>query len=419
MDKPDLNQTGASAPGQQAPAQEPQLRTFDQDTISKLNAIGVDHTNAEQLKTAGFEPYVEGGQAPPAAAPIDTPATAEPGPQTPPAATPPAVEPGAQTPPAAESAHNVDHGFFGGKQNLGNNTPAAVPELKGLDDVNGFIKTQLEAQGVNNLTELISNFSKNQEAIDSLKVIEGEYNKTVSSFDNMPPELLKAMQMAEKGEDWKGFMNSSPSIDFSSKAENLSKEDLLKTYYGDQFSSEDLDAADPDSVNHDPNMERMVNLAHKEAISKFNTDKQSRTLTMEQARDNALKNKESFTSAVKDSTQSIKEFMPTVSDEYLNSLEQDFLSNGKDLVFSNPDGSLRGDAMLNYALAKDGKDIFQQMQKVIEEQAQTNANLELLVKKNKEVPAASGAAPISQGNEIRPEVVDYIERLTGQKVSES
>ncbi len=104
MDPNDATQQGAAPVATEAPAQEPQMRSFDQDTISKLNAIGVDHTNADQLKEAGFEPYAEGVTPPAAAAPVDTPATADPGTQ--PAATP--QTPAFETPlDKAGSTHNV------------------------------------------------------------------------------------------------------------------------------------------------------------------------------------------------------------------------------------------------------------------------------------------------------------------------
>ena len=410
MEGANLNPEGA------ATAPESTQRTFDDSTMSKLNALGIDPSDTSAMADLGFgsmtsDPdkgdnnsiahlQAEGDSSyqntqQPAAEPQGT-------------QEPAATEPQAN-PDSAESATTVDHSFLGGKKDLGASTKPAPTDLKGLEDVNQYIASKIE--GVQDVDSLLSNYEKMNSEMEAYKTIKAEYDRIEKSFETMPPELLKAIDMAEKGEDWKSLLSSSPKLDFGLDADSISKEDLVKTYFGDQFTADDFEAADPNSDYHDANVERMVNLAHAQAKEKFNADKAKNTLTLEQAKRSSQEKAELYNSSVSKSLGSVKSFIPDVSEEYLSSISSDLLESKQNLLFSNPDGTVKDDAALRYALAKDGVEIFQQLQKVIQSQAETITNQELLARKSQTPPAGSGSSPANANSGIRPEVAEYIKNL--------
>lgn len=411
MEGANLNPEGAAA------APESTQRSFDDSTMSKLNALGIDPSDSSAMADLGFGSMTSDPdkgdnnsiahlQAEGDSSYQNTPsAPTEPqGDAGEPAATEPQGDAG-----EPQSTTTVDHPFFGGKKDLAANQKPAPTDLKGLEDVNQYIASKLE--GVTDVDSLVSNYQKINSEMEAYKTIKAEYDRIEQSFEKMPPELLKAIDMAEKGEDWKGLLINSPKLDFGADADSLAKEDLIKAYFGDQFTADDFEAADPNSDYHDANVERMVNLAHAQAKEKFNNDKTKNTLTLEEAKRSSEQKTQLYTESISKSLGSVKSFIPDVSEEYLSSISSDLLESKQNLLFSNPDGTVKDDAALRYALAKDGVEIFQQLQKVIQSQAETITNQELLARKSQTPPAGSGSSPASANSGIRPEVAEYIKNL--------
>lgn len=407
-------------------AQAPTQRVFDDSTMSKLNALGIDPSDSEAMSSLGIST-----EAPVTADPeagmdnnsnsqlaaegaeqnrelnTDGPSVEEQGQSTQPdSQEEPTTEEGS---PENVAAAIVDHPIFGGKKDLGASKNPGPSDFEGADDVNQFISSKID--GISDVNSLVSNYQELNAQLEEYKVIKQEYDRIDQSFQNMPPELLKAIDMAEKGEDWKGALANSPNLDFGKDADSVDKTALIKAYFGDQFTAEDFEAANPDSDYHDSSTERLVNLAYSQAKDKFNADKKNNTLTLEQARLASEQKTQLYSESVSKSLGSVKSFIPDVSDEYLSSINQDFLESKQKSLFSNPDGTVKDDAALKYALAKDGVEIFQQLQKVIQDQAQTIANQELLARKSQTPPAGGGSTPNNPNNGIRQEVIDYVKNL--------
>ena len=401
--------------------QTQQSRTFDPETISKLTALGVDSNDTEALKDLGFE--------------MDDP-TPQTGEQnieqnTHSSAQDPNLDPmaqremgdnnstdflGEQADPNGEQAEPsavVDHPLFGGKKSLVNQEPTTESNLPSSEEINKVIAERFKDQGLNSFEDLVSNYEKTRSQMEELYSIKSEYEKVEKSFENMPPELLKAISLAESGEDWKSFISKSPSIDFSQTADAIDKNALVKSYFGDKFTDEDFEAANPESDDYDPNIERMLNMAHEQAKDKFESDRKERTLTLEQASKAQQEKMKLIQESASKSLESIRSFIPDAADEYIENIGKDLLENKKDSLFSNPDGSYKEDAGLRLALAKDGIELFKQMREVINEQAQTETNLRMLLRKSDKPTESSLGSTNPSNDEIRPEVRDHIRKLTG------
>lgn len=416
----DENQIPATASTQAAPAPENTPRVLDSGTISQLNALGIDRNDSAAMAELGFgdmtsdpdkgdnnstEYLQQQSQGEHPELNSDSPSVEEQALASQQAA----AQPDQEAPTQENAPATVDHPMFGGKTDFSVKQPE-TPELKGSEEINKFIAGKFD--GVENVESLISNHEQLKAQMEEYKVIKEEFDRVDTSFKNMPPELLKAIDMAEKGEDWKSFFNNSPSLDFGQDVDSVSKEALVQTYFGDQFTKDDFEAADPDSDYYDANVERMVNLAYGQAKDKFNSDKASRTLTLEDARISSENKNKAYTESVGNSLGSIKEYMPTASDEYLSSINEDFLQSKQNSLFSNQDGTVKADAALRYALAKDGPEIFQQMQKVVQDKAETIARQELLLRQSQTPPRDNGtsAQGKAQGG-IRPGFENFVNNL--------
>lgn len=401
-------QTGGNAP-------EAQPRVFDQNVLSQLNALGVDPNDSAQMSSLGFDmggekasddatlkdnnsiDHLQGQSSQEGEAQSSTEAPAQ----------APNVESGSEAAGEADGGPSIDHPMFGGKKVFGGQKEEPAPSLEGIDSVNKHISEKFD--GVENLDSLMTRYGKMSDEITELKVIQGEYSKIEKSFSEMPSELLKAIDMAEKGENWKEMLTNSPRLSFDSDVDSIDKVELVKAYYGDQFSDADFEAANEDSEDYDPAVGRLVNMAHNNAKEKFASDKSKNTLTLEQANNARTAKQTAFNESVDGSLASIKKFMPDATDEYLSSISQDLLQNKKDSLFSNQDGTLKEDAALRYALAKDGPEIFGQLFEALQAKIKTEANQELLERKS-QTPPQGTAAPKGQ-NGIRKGFEKWVESL--------
>ena len=157
-------------------------------------------------------------------------------------------------------------------------------------------------------------------------------------------------------------------------------------------------------------MERLVNSYHEQAKNKFNSDRENNTLTLEQANESRVNKDKAYQGSVENSLNSIKSFMPDVQDEYLSSISKDLLDYKNNDLFLEADGTVKADAGKRYAMARDGEEIIKQLQNVIREQAQTQANLDILSRTNS-TPPGETSAPIQSNEGIREGFMDYMKGL--------
>ena len=384
-----------TAGGQEAPAATEQ-RQFSPEMMSRLNALSEE--------SGGFSPELSGElngfQNEPSTEPTNTQVDT-----TLPTETPdPAVA-------TEESAYTgqVDHPIFGGKKDLVTPVEPTTPNtFKSNEEVNSYIASKYE--GIESMDSLMEKFDKNKEQVESLNVIKAEYDRLESSFKNIPAELLKAFKTAEDGGDWKSGILNSPNIDFGKSADEIEKNALIQTYFGDKLTAEDFEAANPESDDYDASMERLVNSYHEQAKNKFNSDRENNTLTLEQANESRVNKDKAYQGSVENSLNSIKSFMPDVQDEYLSSISKDLLDYKNNDLFLEADGTVKADAGKRYAMARDGEEIIKQLQNVIREQAQTQANLDILSRTNS-TPPGETSAPIQSNEGIREGFMDYMKGL--------
>lgn len=309
---------------------------------------------------------------------------------------------------AADAGISID--AFGGKFNLGQQEPKA-PELQGMDEVNKYIASQLE--GVDGLQVLLDRYKNTVEENSKLSEVRSQFDTYTKSLQSLDPQLLKAINTYEQGGDWRSELMSAPQIDFSKNATDFDKEALVKTYFGDKVSADDFSQWGEDKSDYDPSTSRMMDAFYDQAIQKFNADKAQNTLTFEQATQQRQQQQQKYAESVKSSLNSIQSLIPSASSEYIQTIEQDFLQNKINSVFSTSEGELLPDAALRYALAKDGIDLVKQLMKVATERANTEANLQIIERSNKSPQGNLNSGVISSDTPgVRKEFLEQVKALT-------
>lgn len=409
-----------------------QPQAISPEVMSRLNAIGGINGNGAnefaseltnslqdrqalpndyQANTPQADLFANQQAAPTQQAPVEQPPAqpqATPTQQTPDQAEAPVQTP-AQEDPAQPATSDNSHPFL--KSIIGSsNTPDQ--SFQNVDELNQYISTKFD--GVNDYSALMSNYEKMQSQLTDLDSVKNTLNQLEQTYEKMPPDLMKAIDLASKGEDWKSYLGSMPSLDFSQSADALNKQDLIKAYFGNQVTDADFDAANPDSENYDVNVKRLVDQMYDQASSRFKADKDNNTLTMQQLNDMNAEQNRLYEESVTQSLGSIRTLIPDANDEYMQSISQDLLQRKNNSLFSNEDGTLKPDASLRYALAKDGPELFKQMAAMIKQQAETDANLDVISRQSATPPGGNSSPSQQQGsNAIRKEVTDHIQQLTG------
>ncbi len=285
-----------------------------------------------------------------------------------------------------------------------------LASLEGIDKVNEFLSSKIE--GVKSVDEVVSKYAEMQGAVEESTEIKGKYETLMSGLRSLPPELVKAIELAESGQDYRSYISNVPSLDFNKEATDLDTKDLIKAYYGDKVSDVDFEAADKNSDEYDPSTEKYINTLKDHAVEKFNSDKKSFNSKTEQYLSSKQEKKEAYSNSVKTSLSSVREFFPDATDSYLSNVEDQLLKNGIDSLFKDENGNLKADAAARFVRASDdGGNLVTQLQRIAYDKAQTEANLEVLTRSQRTAPESGGTAQKQDVNQEK--VKEHINNLVG------
>lgn len=282
--------------------------------------------------------------------------------------------------------------------------------LEGLEKVNEFLSSKIE--GVKSVEDVVSKYSELQTQFNEVAEFKTQYETLLNGLKSLPKDLVEAIRLAETGEDYRSYISSVPSLDFNKEAKELDTKALIKAYYGDKVTDADFEAADRDSDEYDPNVEKYINTLKEHSVEKFNRDKQSFNEKTEQYLSSRQKQEENYKSSVKNSLSSVKEFFPDVTDSYLQNVESKLLENGINSLFFDENGQLKADAAARFVRASDdGGNLITQLQRIAYDKAKTEANLDILTRSQRTSPESGGRVQKQDVNEEK--VNTYIQNLVG------
>ena len=87
-----------------------------------------------------------------------------------------------------------------------------------------------------------------------------------------------------------------------------------------------------------------------------------------------------FSDSMKGSADHLAESLPDVNQGYVDSLSEDFRSGALQSFFYETDGTVKKEALLNYAMVKDGFALYQSMEKMATNKAETVERQEILLR---------------------------------------
>jgi len=314
--------------------------------------------------------------------------------------------------PAANQEYIVDNPLLKIKQQTQPEAqvPNPLANIQGIDQVNQYLASKIP--GMENLEALISSHSALTQASQSAGGVQAEYDQLVGGLKNLHPDLIEAMRLNEAGEDFRGYLASNPSIDYTTPEKDLNKRSLVDAFFPGTISDADYDAADKNSENYDANTERYVRGQEERALERFNSNKgQYNTRVDEYIAQKQGRNAEYKASVIK-SSDSVKNIFPDVEDSYMNSIQEKVLNNGIDNLFYDDKGNLKEDAMARFVMASDdGKNLLTALQTIAQNKAKTEANLDIITRSQRTAPEQGGAGMMTDVNEDR--VQEHIKSLVG------
>lgn len=282
--------------------------------------------------------------------------------------------------------------------------------VQGLEKVNEYLASKFE--GVTDINALLNKYEEASKAATTLSEVQANYNELVGGIKSLHPDLIQAMTMYEKGEDFRSFLVGRPNIDFSKNANEVDANELIRAYFPNKVSDADFEAADKNSDDYDPNVERYVKTLQESAIEKFNAEKEQYNQKVDQYITRNAEQKQKFVSSVKQSLSSIKSDFPDAPDTYVKSVEEKLLKDGIDSLFYDENGYLKADAAARFVRASDdGKDLLTQLQRIAYDNAKTDANLDVITKSQRTAPESGGMTQRQDVNEEK--VKAHLQQLVG------
>jgi len=285
-----------------------------------------------------------------------------------------------------------------------------IGNVEGLEGINELVAKEFE--GIKDYSSLKESYKELTGRLTEFETVKKQNEELINGLSSLPPELIKAIELAEQGKDYRQYIAGMPNIDFNKDANNIDKIDLIKAYFPDKITDDDIEAMDENSDYYDPKASRLVDMLHERAVEKFNAEKKGFEGQAEEYLRKEDQRKEVYSTSVKNSLSSIKQSFPDAPASYVKSVEEKLLNNGIASLFYDEQGLLKADAAARFVMASDdGKTLVAQLQRIAHEKAKTEANLDVLTKGQRTAPSTSAR---TMGKEdIREKAQSYVDNLLG------
>jgi hypothetical protein len=146
--------------------------------------------------------------------------------------------------------------------------------------------------------------------------------------------------------------------------------------------------------------------------SKFEETKSQRKEQATNAVKIAKESQERYLKSAENSSKKLSSQIEGVDSNYIKGIESQLKTPNSVIdLFYEKDGTLKEDAALAYAMAKDGYGLLNQYKKVIQNKTETKVNQDLLLRGSSTPTGSKGSQ--SANKEIRPEVQGEIDRIMG------
>jgi len=162
----------------------------------------------------------------------------------------------------------------------------------------------------------------------------------------------------------------------------------------------------------DSKTKRMINVLVSQSKSKFEDTKNQRKELASNAVKVAKESQERYLKSAESSSKKLSSQIEGIDGNYIKTIENQLKTPNSVIdLFYEKDGTLKEDAALAYAMAKDGYGLLNQYKKVIQNKTETKVNQDLLLRGSSTPTGSKGSQ--SANKEVRPEVQAEVDRIMG------
>ena len=301
----------------------------------------------------------------------------------------------------------IESDIFGGKQPiLQKEEPKEEVVLDNLDKLNSHLKNNFGIEDMSALGQQINTWKEQEKVL-------GETNSKLANaeklFESMPPDLYQLIELHVNGADWKQGLTN-PSLNFERKIEDYKEKELIDVFFPGEVSEDDwMEFNDEDG---DSKTKRMINVLVSQSKSKFEDTKNQRKELASNAVKVAKESQERYLKSAESSSKKLSSQIEGIDGNYIKTIENQLKTPNSVIdLFYEKDGTLKEDAALAYAMAKDGYGLLNQYKKVIQNKTETKVNQDLLLRGSSTPTGSKGSQ--SANKEVRPEVQAEVDRIMG------
>lgn len=273
-------------------------------------------------------------------------------------------------------------------------------EIKDFNEVPSVIKSKYgqEIKSVKDLPKFFEAADKWRSDSQQLDKVKQEKDNAVAIFEGLPPEMIEAIQLHYKGEDYKKVFEAGPKIDFTKPVEKQDPKKLVEAFFPGEFKDEDFEADE---------MPKDLKIALKASTDKFNSEKTAREQRAKTQVEQAKRQSEAYKTSVSSSVKFLKTAFPEMAKDDLAEVEETLSSGQLMSKFLNPDGTYKPEAAKKLMLAEYGEQLIEQLMEIAQRRGESAANEEIVERSPKTPKNKSG----SKGEPLRKEVQEKVEEL--------
>lgn len=242
--------------------------------------------------------------------------------------------------------------------------------FKDESDAKNYVKEKLgfDVSTPAGYAKLVEAYNKQRANAQKATELEKFKEEIETAFAEMPPEIVKAIEAYNNGQDWKDAIKSSPALklDFNKDLESQSKWALIEAYAPDELTQEEFED-DPDSRE----VQRLLRVAEKA----FRLDKQQNDRQVAEAKRVQETKVKTFRDSALSSLEQVKADFPGMDEKELKKLEKTLTGGGLGSEFFNKDGTYRADAAKKLALIQYAPTEIERLSKKLSKLQQKNKEL--------------------------------------------
>ena len=280
------------------------------------------------------------------------------------------------------------------------------PEAKNYsEDVNSFV-TEFGFESASDFESKLKEYRETSAQVGELK---DKVENNDKLFAQMPKDMYNSVvAFFNNEEDWRKHV-SDKGIDYTQDFNSISKEEILNTFFPNEFSADDWEEYNDE--DGDTNVKKAIDIALRNASGEFESKKNEIMSYQSEVSNRQAKSMESIGNSINNTLKNLPSQMQGLSESYVKSIESKIRNNEILSLFYEQDGTLKPDAAHRLILAQDGSNLLEQYSNLYKVQAKNEATQEILDRSSDAPNKTQGGSSTASGAG-KSAVQQNIDRMT-------